>query len=447
MLRAARLGRVLVKGGAAARSRLPRTQNASFVSAASRSHPIPWVGVPPVPSFTQRKSSEGFALVPRRALSAKADTAAVGKAGAAGDTRIVQEVPGSRFWNEVYESLDLDGLSSTPEGEQKAKGGTVIEWFKKPRDAVKKGDKLLEAEFFGIVVELKAERSGFLSQRYVMEGELLERGKHACLLLAEPEEEIALDRKAEDDLFANANGSVSSMQSAKGQIEHSRAARRATLSSAAHLMAIQGLFDGGATLLATRIPGQSPLLWVSPPALHLREMSKDALLEVDPSSASLSLVTSAVSSADEANFALALAIFKACPGVECVIVARPPYLAALSLIGGVTTGSPLLHADFDGALPACFPEGSAGARAVVLGGCGVVAAGASVEAAFLDIAALERASRAHLTSLAAGQPLARVPRHSPPPSPDEMARRAARDSDTFSSLLRLFKAGTLPHSA
>jgi len=424
-----------------------------------------------VPSFTQRKSSEGFALVPRRALSAKADTAAVGKAGAAGDTRIVQEVPGSRFWNEVYESLDLDGLSSTPEGEQKAKGGTVIEWFKKPRDAVKKGDKLLEAEFFGIVVELKAERSGFLSQRYVMEGELLERGKHACLLLAEPEEEIALDRKAEDDLFANANGSVSSMQSAKGQIEHSRAARRATLSSAAHLMAIQGLFDGGATLLATRIPGQSPLLWVSPPALHLREMSKDALLEVDPSSASLSLVTSAVSSADEANFALALAIFKACPGVECVIVARPPYLAALSLIGGVTTGSPLLHADFGGALPARFPEGvpllegfsqgdsavrqpaevadivSAGARAVVLGGCGVVAAGASVEAAFLDIAALERASRAHLTSLAAGQPLARVPRHSPPPSPDEMARRAARDSDTFSSLLRLFKAGTLPHSA
>lgn len=52
-------------------------------------------------------------------------------------------------------------------------------------------------------------------------------------------------------------------------------------------------------------------------------MSKDALLEVDPSSASLSLVTSAVSSADEANFALALAIFKACPG------SRPPSPGAM----------------------------------------------------------------------------------------------------------------------
>ena len=82
-----------------------------------------------MPWFTQRTSSEGFALdnTPRRALSAKPDKAAGDKGAGAWDTNIVQEVPGSRFWNEVYESLDLDGQSWTPEGEQKAKGGRVIE--------------------------------------------------------------------------------------------------------------------------------------------------------------------------------------------------------------------------------------------------------------------------------------------------------------------------------
>jgi hypothetical protein len=129
MLRAARLGRVLAKGETIARSRLPRNQNAFFASGPSRPAPIPWGWVPPFPSFSQRKSSEGFALdnTPRRALSAKADTSAGVKGGGAWDTNILQEVPGSRFWNEVYETLDLDGLSSTAEGEQKAKGGTVVE--------------------------------------------------------------------------------------------------------------------------------------------------------------------------------------------------------------------------------------------------------------------------------------------------------------------------------
>jgi hypothetical protein len=294
----------------------------------------------PVRRLLQRgASSLGFGGVPNRAHSAQASTAA-GEEGTKLEAKekreVLQHVPDSRFWSEVFEGLDLDGLDRSKSREGQAEGGTVLMWAKKPREAVKKGDILFEAEFFGMLVELKAERPGFLSQRLVQEGEFLSRGQCACLILSEPEDAIELDRMAEDTLLAGSEGSVRQMEDAKDGIQRSRDSRRSALVSAANLLAVQGLSDGEGSLLVTRVPGHAPLLWVAPPALHLREVNKDVLLDLDPTLGGPDGVTLPGGAADDdARLALALAALNALPSAECVVIARPAAVTALSLIAGV----------------------------------------------------------------------------------------------------------------
>jgi pyruvate/2-oxoglutarate dehydrogenase complex dihydrolipoamide acyltransferase (E2) component len=70
--------------------------------------------------------------------------------------------------------------------------GTVTNWFKKPGDSVKQGEKIADIETEKVVTELEASISGIFAKILVAEGETVAVGTPIALLAVDAAEAEAL---------------------------------------------------------------------------------------------------------------------------------------------------------------------------------------------------------------------------------------------------------------
>jgi len=96
--------------------------------------------------------------------------------------------------------------------------GKVVRWYKKPGDAVKKGEPLLEIETDKVNLDLEAENDGTLSDLSAKEGEMVPVGGRLALVLAEGEKEPELSRRATDkkDSIKHTTGEYGEAMEMKG---------------------------------------------------------------------------------------------------------------------------------------------------------------------------------------------------------------------------------------
>jgi len=96
--------------------------------------------------------------------------------------------------------------------------GKVVRWYKKPGDAVKKGEPVLEIETDKVNLDLEAENDGTLSELSAKEGEMVPVGGRLALVLAEGEKEPEPARRATDkkDSIKHTTGEYGEAMEMKG---------------------------------------------------------------------------------------------------------------------------------------------------------------------------------------------------------------------------------------
>lgn len=77
--------------------------------------------------------------------------------------------------------------------------GKVVRWYKKPGDAVKKGEPVLEIETDKVNLDLEAEADGSLGEHSAAEGEMVQVGGVLALILAPGEKEKPSKKSAEPE--------------------------------------------------------------------------------------------------------------------------------------------------------------------------------------------------------------------------------------------------------
>jgi pyruvate dehydrogenase E2 component (dihydrolipoamide acetyltransferase) len=121
--------------------------------------------------------------------------------------------------------------------------GKVVRWYKKPGDAVKKGEPLLEIETDKVNLDLEAENDGTLSDLSAKEGEMVPVGGRLALVLAEGEKEPEPARRATDkkDSIKHTTGEYGEAMEMKGP----RVDRAAAPPAAANVVAMPSASAGG----------------------------------------------------------------------------------------------------------------------------------------------------------------------------------------------------------
>jgi pyruvate dehydrogenase E2 component (dihydrolipoamide acetyltransferase) len=99
--------------------------------------------------------------------------------------------------------------------------GKVVRWYKKPGDAVKKGEPLLEIETDKVNLDLEAENDGTLSDLSAKEGEMVPVGGRLALVLAagekaEPEPEPSRRATDKKDSIKHTTGEYGEAMEMKG---------------------------------------------------------------------------------------------------------------------------------------------------------------------------------------------------------------------------------------
>jgi len=114
--------------------------------------------------------------------------------------------------------------------------GKVVRWYKKPGDAVKKGEPVLEIETDKVNLDLEAENDGTLSDLSAKEGEMVPVGGRLALVLAEGEKEPEPSRRATDkkDSIKHTTGEYGEAMEMKGP----RVDRAAAQPAAANVVAM-----------------------------------------------------------------------------------------------------------------------------------------------------------------------------------------------------------------
>jgi len=114
--------------------------------------------------------------------------------------------------------------------------GKVVRWYKKPGDAVKKGEPVLEIETDKVNLDLEAENDGTLSDLSAKEGEMVPVGGRLALVLAEGEKEPEPARPATDkkDSIKHTTGEYGEAMEMKGP----RVDRAAAQPAAANVVAM-----------------------------------------------------------------------------------------------------------------------------------------------------------------------------------------------------------------
>ncbi|MCU1230232.1 MAG: pyruvate dehydrogenase [Acidobacteria bacterium] len=95
--------------------------------------------------------------------------------------------------------------------------GKVIRWYKKPGDAVKKGEPVLEIETDKVNLDLEAEADGTLGQLSVNEGEMAPVGGVLALLLGAGETEKPKEKPAADENSRRATDKKDSIKHSTGE--------------------------------------------------------------------------------------------------------------------------------------------------------------------------------------------------------------------------------------
>jgi pyruvate dehydrogenase E2 component (dihydrolipoamide acetyltransferase) len=95
--------------------------------------------------------------------------------------------------------------------------GKVIRWYKKPGDAVKKGEPVLEIETDKVNLDLEAEADGTLGQLSVNEGEMAPVGGVLALLLGAGETETPKEKPAADENSRRATDKKDSIKHSTGE--------------------------------------------------------------------------------------------------------------------------------------------------------------------------------------------------------------------------------------
>lgn len=99
--------------------------------------------------------------------------------------------------------------------------GKVVKWYKKPGDAIKKGEPVLEIETDKVNLDLEAEADGTLGQLSVNEGEMAPVGGVLALILAEGESDKAAAPKEGKEEAKPAADNARRATDRKDSIKHS----------------------------------------------------------------------------------------------------------------------------------------------------------------------------------------------------------------------------------
>ena len=76
--------------------------------------------------------------------------------------------------------------------------GKIVRWYKKPGDAVKRGEPVAEIETDKVNLDLEAEADGTLGQHKAGEGDMVPVGGVLAMILAEGEKEEAAPEKKKE---------------------------------------------------------------------------------------------------------------------------------------------------------------------------------------------------------------------------------------------------------
>ena len=362
-----------------------------------------------------------------RPHDAGSEKSAQAKAEAVPDLDHLQELPNAEFWSHVFEEIKENYAGRNIEG------ANIEKWLKKPRDAVKKGDIVLEVEICGAVIDLRSETTGFLGPHLADEGALLEKGMVAARILAAPAPLPSVSKMEMDKAMSEAEGSISSLQQALTNLELMRTKVIEDLAAAYTLASEQSLSDSIEDCLTAVVPGQEASLFVAPIGFLWPEVSKELLQQVDIEPAAQGVRSDAPKGApgqalpvDLRSVALHGAILRARPGTSCILQTSMPYTTSLSCAQGPQALTALFHSrdaeerfrglivyDAGGACQDPVEEGQRLAtllggqqRILLLAGRGVLVAGSSIAEAYHDLSHLERVAKVALLAAQSKLPLA-----------------------------------------
>mmetsp|Transcript_10484 Transcript_10484/g.16396 ORF Transcript_10484/g.16396 Transcript_10484/m.16396 type:complete len:498 (-) Transcript_10484:164-1657(-) len=369
----------------------------------------------------------------------------------------LQELPGHKFWTEVFDTLDMDEVEKLRGGEGR-EVALLTKWLKKPREAVKAGDEIMEIEAGGVVLVLRSDTEGFMGSHQVQEGELMERDAVAAHILDQPEPPIAVSKEAYEEEMLKAEGSVAQMNLGIEEIGKRQGVMRDEIAVACNLTSMQGLSDGSRSVIVGRVPGRPDHVYVPAFGVHNREVSKDLLLEVNFNTAEVIKEEEADSegAGDQrevehwigaADLKIVGEVLKSNPSVECVMVSRSVPAAAIGLRKENTVD---LCARFNGAVANLesyssrdTPEECAkvaelvksGKRVVFLEGYGALVAGTAVHSVYMDLVELVRVCEVELAAGSGGN------MKTPPVNKEKDPLQDLRDKTHFQSLRRLLRSG------
>lgn len=193
-----------------------------------------------------------------RAMSGDASPAKTKK-----EDKVLQDVPSANFWTEIFDTLDLDALEEERGGEGR-EIAKVTKWLKKPREAVKKGEEIVEIEAAGAVLGLKANYDGFMGPHLVKEDATCKRGTTLCQIFAEPSPMPAVSASAFQEALSASDGSVSQLSEGMEVISSQRNQVKEELALAHRVAHRLGLSAGADGVLVARVPGYNEHFYTAP---------------------------------------------------------------------------------------------------------------------------------------------------------------------------------------